>query len=171
MSTLGRAQIEWSSVSSQASLHPGQAAVIELDGAPIGSLGVLHPRVARHFNLAQLVIVFELELEKMSPIAVPSFTPISKFPSVRRDISIVIDQEIPAGQVLRAVRLAAGDLLRDLQLFDEYRGQGIDSDKKSLAMGLIFQAHSSTLTDDEVENILQIVLERIASEVGGALRE
>jgi phenylalanyl-tRNA synthetase beta chain len=72
--------------------------------------------------------------------------------------------------VLGAVREVAGESLRDLQLFDEYRGQGIDSDKKSLTIGLIFQTPSSTLTDEEIEDIMQRVLLKLQADFGGALR-
>jgi phenylalanyl-tRNA synthetase beta chain len=145
--------------------------VIKAAGKPIGKLGVLHPRVARHFDLARVAIVFELDLGELPSMAAPSYTPISKFPSVRRDISVVLDEQIPAADVLNSVRDAAGDLLRDLQLFDEYRGQGIDSDKKSLTLGLIFQADSSTLTDEEIEETMKRVLLQLHGDFGGTLRK
>ena len=81
-----------------------------------------------------------------------------------------MQEDIPAGQVLALCEEAGGDLLRDLQLFDVFRGQGIDSDKKSLTLGLIFQVASSTLTDDEVEAAMNRVLAKLAERVGGVLR-
>ncbi len=168
--TLGLAPGEWSAVSDPA-LHPGQAAAIETGGRTIGKVGVLHPRIAQQFGLEQLAIVFELELEKLPPTGAPAYTPISKFPSVRRDISVVLDRTVAAAAVLDTIRSAAGDLLRDLQLFDEYRGQGIDSDKKSLAMGLIFQASSSTLRDEEIEETMERVLLQLHADFGGTLRK
>ena len=166
---LGLPPCQWSAASDPA-LHPGQAATIETDGRTIGKVGVLHPRVAQQFGLEHLAIVFELDLENLPPATATSYIPISKFPSIRRDISIVIDSTIPVVAVLNAVRGVAGDLLRDLQLFDEYRGQGIDSDKKSLAMGLIFQASSSTLTDEEIEEAMERVLLQLRVEFAGTLR-
>ena len=161
---------EWLS-GSDPSLHPGQSAVAKIAGKTIGQLGVLHPRIARHFDLEADAIVFELDLEELPPTRVPSYTPISKFPSVRRDISVVLDQQITAADVLNSVRGAAGELLRDLQLFDEYRGQGIDSDKKSLTLGLIFQAYSSTLRDEEIEETMKRVLLQLHGDFGGTLRK
>jgi len=161
---------EWSPASDP-SLHPGQSAVIRAAGKTLGKLGVLHPRVARHFDLDRVAIVFELDLEALPSMPVPAYRPISKYPSVRRDISVVLDEQIPVADVLSTVRDAAGDLLRDLQLFDEYRGQGIDSDKKSLTLGLIFQAYSSTLRDEEIEETMKRVLLQLHGDFGGTLRK
>jgi phenylalanyl-tRNA synthetase beta chain len=151
-------------------LHPGQSAAIECAGRTIGKVGVLHPLVARGFDLERPVVVFEIELDYLPPKDVVAYSPISKFPSVRRDISIVLDEQIVAQDVLGVIRAAAGDHLRDLQLFDEYRGQGIDSDKKSLTMGLIFQARSSTLMDEEIEETMKRVLLQLHDDFGVTLR-
>ena len=162
-------QCQWSPASDLA-LHPGQSAVLECDGKIVGKVGVLHPRVQRHFDLEQTVVVFEIELDNLPASVLAAYAPISKFPSVRRDISIILNEGIAADDVLVAVRRAAGEQLRDLQLFDEYRGQGIDSDKKSLTMGLIFQAYSSTLTEEEIEETMKRVLLQLHDDFGGTLR-
>ena len=167
---IGCKQLAWQSCEHPA-LHPGQAASISVAGVPIGRLGVLHPRVAGEIDIDGVPIVFEIELERLPRPAAPSYTPISRFPAVRRDINIVLAEDISAAAVLGAVEEAAGDMLRDLQLFDVYRGQSIDSDKKSLAMGLIFQAHSSTLTDEEIEATVMQVLARLSDDFGATLRK
>ncbi|MFT4582938.1 MAG: phenylalanyl-tRNA synthetase beta chain [Gammaproteobacteria bacterium] len=167
--TLRLPECEWS-VGVDAALHPGQSAQISVSGTKIGRLGVLHPGIAREFDLDNAVIVFELELDELPKVETAAYAPISKFPSVRRDISVVLPDDIAAGDVLIAVRLAAGDHLRNLQLFDEYRGQGIDSDKKSLTIGLIFQALSSTLTDEEIEETMKRVQLQLHDDFGGTLR-
>ncbi len=155
-------------------LHPGQAAALTVasDTGPItcATLGLLHPRLARSFELPESTWLFEIDLEALPPAAATSFTPLSRFPSVRRDIDIVVDESVAAVAVQEAVSGAAKGLLRDLQLFDVYRGQGIDSGKKSLSLGLIFQAASSTLTDSEVDDAMAEVLNAIALRVGGTLR-
>ena len=110
-------------------------------------------------------------MENLPVSAIATHFPISKFPSVRRDISIVVDQRITAAEVLGASRQAAGEHLRDLQLFDEYKGQGIDSDKKSLAIGLIFQGHSNTLTEVEIEDAMSRVLLKLSDDFGVTLRK
>jgi phenylalanyl-tRNA synthetase beta chain len=167
--TLRVTECEWS-VSRDPALHPGQSAQISVSGTKVGKLGVLHPGIAREFDLDNEVIVFEIELDKLPKVKTAAYTPISKFPSVRRDISVVLPVDIAAGDVLIAVRSAAGERLRDLQLFDEYRGQGIDSDKKSLTIGLIFQALSSTLTDEEIEETMKRVQLQLHGDFGGTLR-
>lgn len=170
LARLGQASPQWRPGDDPA-LHPGQSAELVLDGAAVGKVGVLHPALARHFDLAPRAVLFELELERLPANTVPAFEPISKFPSVRRDLSIIVDRAIPAGDLVDAVREAAGDSLKYLQLFDEYRGQGIDSDKKSLAIGLIFQARSSTLRDEEIEATMERVMATLRADFGGTLRD
>ncbi len=169
-SALGLPRRTWLGVNDPA-LHPGQSASVEIDGRVVGKIGVLHPALGRELGLEQGAVLFEIELDKLPLRTDIIYSPISKFPSVRRDISIIVDQAIAATDVLGAARRAAGDQLRDLQLFDEYRGQGIDSDKKSLTMGLIFQAHSSTLKDEEIEETMERVLLQLHDDFGGTLRK
>jgi phenylalanyl-tRNA synthetase beta chain len=101
----------------------------------------------------------------------PRFDPISRFPAIRRDLALVLDESIPFADVERCVRSALPDLLRELVLFDVYAGERIDSGRKSLAVGLILQASSQTLTDDEVEEAIQRVLSRLQFELGARLRD
>ena len=156
--------------SEDSALHPGQSAHIILDGGVIGRMGALHPALARHLDIDKPLYLFEINHDFAAVMGVPQYRPISKFPRVRRDINVVVDDVITAAACLEAAREAAGGILRDLQLFDVYRGQGIDYDKKSLTLGLIFQALSSTLVDDEVEDAVQRVVENLAKRVGGRLR-
>ena len=152
-------------------LHPGQGAHILVDGAVVGRMGALHPALARRLDIDKPLYLFEIDYKFAACEAASQYRPISKFPVVRRDISMVVDDAIPASTCLDIAREAAGGILRDLQLFDVYRGQGIDYDKKSLTLGLIFQALSSTLVDDEVEEAVQRVVENLSKRVGGRLRE
>lgn len=152
-------------------LHPGQSAALVVDGAVIGRMGALHPALARHLDIDKPLYLFEINYNLEAIERIAQYRPISKFPAVRRDISVVVDDEVPASICLDIAREAAGEILRDLQLFDVYRGQGIDYDKKSLTLGLIFQALSSTLVDDEVEETVQRVVENLSKRVGGRLRE
>lgn len=152
-------------------LHPGQSARL-LDGEhEIGLMGALHPALSRELGIDKPLFLFELNLDMLEGAAAPQYRPISRFPAVRRDINVVVDAEVSAADCLEAARHGGGELLRDLQLFDVYRGQGIDNDKKSLTLGLIFQTRSSTLTDDEVENAVRRVLASMSERVGGRLRE
>ena len=152
-------------------LHPGQSARIELDERPVGLIGMLHPRLAGELDLVGDAYLFELDLAALSAGMLPRFDPISRFPAIRRDLALVLDESIPFADVERCVRSALPDLLRELVLFDVYAGERIDSGRKSLALGLILQASSQTLTDDEVEEAIQRVLSRLQSELGARLRD
>jgi phenylalanyl-tRNA synthetase beta chain len=96
---------------------------------------------------------------------------ISKYPSIRRDISIIITEDIQVADVMKCVKNAASDLVNNLELFDVYRGEGIDSGKKSLALGLTFQKSSSTLTDEEADIAVGNVLQALYKQFGAILRE
>ena len=151
--------------------HPGQSAVLMRGDRLLGVIGRLHPRLVKLLDLDVSPLMFELYVDVLAAPDKPSFQPLSRFPSTRRDLAVVVDREIPAGRVLEVVRSAAGAYLRDLQLFDVYQGQGIDSGKKSLALGLLFQASSSTLNEQEIEQAIGATLAALAREVGGALRK
>lgn len=152
-------------------LHPGQSARIVRDGQPVGWLGALHPKAAQALGMKGRYFVFELNVTALGERVVPHFAPLSKFPAIRRDIAIVVNPETTA-QVLRdSVLQAAGEWLQGLQLFDIYIGEHIDPDKKSVAMGLTLQHPSRTLTDQEVDEVLTRVLERLAEDHNAKLRE
>ena len=151
-------------------LHPGQAAQIERQGTPIGLMGALHPFVTGELGIEGPVFLFEMDLEAVIQSELPRFKSLSKFPLVERDISIVLDQEISASQVIHCLRKASPEVLKDLQLFDLYHGEGIDPGKKSLALRLIFQGTSSTLIEKDVDAILESLLVRLSRELGANLR-
>jgi phenylalanyl-tRNA synthetase beta chain len=121
-------------------------------------------------DLVGSALAFEIDWEALPAVPTPAFQPLSRFPSVRRDLALVVAEETTAEQVLRSVSAAGGEALRDLQLFDVYRGQGIDSGKKSLALGLIFQSASSTLTDIEIDELVAGVVAAVGRDLNGVLR-
>ncbi len=152
-------------------LHPGQSASVFSNGVQIGLLGALHPGLVRKLGLMGEVLFFEVNLDVIRPAKPKEFRPISKFPSVMRDISIVVDENVSAQNCLSIIRNLDLPILRDLQLFDLYRGQGIDSLKKSFSIGLIFQSSWSTLTDEEVDNTVGVILKSLEKEIGAILRK
>jgi len=165
----GRVRIEPSA--GIASLHPGQSAKLTLDGLDIGVIGVLHPEIRAKIGLDHDAVMFQCDIVPLLTPSVPKFTEISKFPSIRRDIAIVINAEIHSQTILDIINEAAGNLLIDLQLFDEYRGKGIDSGRKSLALGLTLQDSSRTLKDSEVEGVISRVISSLEARVGASLRQ
>lgn len=152
-------------------LHPGQTARVLADGEPCGWLGTLHPRVQRALELAAAPVLFELDLRAMARAPLPQPRPLSRFPAVRRDLAVIVDESIAADTILAAVREAAPEDLREAFVFDVYRGRGIDSGRKSLALGLILQGLSRTLTDEEVEGATARVLDHLNNKHGATLRE
>ena len=167
---LGQHRVEFAPAT-HAALHPGQCAALVQDGRTLGHAGMLHPALGARLGFDKPLFLFEIVADVDGEAPVAQFQPISRFPAVRRDLAVVVDEAVRAADCLAVAREAAGALLRDLELFDVYRGQGIDSGKKSLALGLIFQALSSTLTDDEVEQAVRRVLTQLRERLGGTLRD
>ncbi len=163
-------EIQWEPVRHPA-LQPGRTAEIRIGGQRVGVAGALNPGVAAALELPADVYLFELEIQLLPEISERKFEEISQFPSLRRDLALVVDTTVPASRVLECVRRAAGKLLVNLQLFDVYDGEGIDSGKKSLALGLTFQKTSSTLIEEEVDSALGGILERLREDLGAILRE
>ncbi len=152
-------------------LHPGQSARIETNGILLGWMGALHPAVVDKLGLAGGALVFELALEPLLQGRLPRFRELSRFPAVRRDIAVVVDNSVPAVAVLAVIRQAAPTSMQELKLFDLYTGKGIDSGRKSLALGLTLQADSRTLTDSEVDAALDAILAALKAELGATLRD
>ena len=155
---------------SHAALHQGQTAIVILQKKKIGVIGALDPAVQNHMGIEQPVYLFELDLSLISPKIWLKFTKISKFPSIRRDITVIVDSKIPVNDVMLAVKSVASEWLHNLELFDLYQGEGIDLEKKSLALGLTFQRSSSTLTDDEVGEVVDRILYTLQQKFGAILR-
>ncbi len=151
-------------------LHPGQAARIERAGRPVGWLGSIHPSLAARLDLPMTVQLFELATDGLGGGPRPAFRPLSKFPSIRRDLAVVVDESVPFEALERLALRAAGGLLRELALFDVYVGEKIDSGRKSMALGLILQATSQTLTDDDVAAVVDRVLDALRTELNAELR-
>jgi phenylalanyl-tRNA synthetase beta chain len=152
-------------------LHPGQSAVILLSGKEIGRMGALHPRVEKALDLPGHAFVFEVDMGVFNQGLVPKFTELSKFPAIRRDIAVVLARDVTAARIEATIRKAAPETLQNLQLFDVYTGEGIDSGRKSIALGLTLQAHSRTLTDAEVDAAMQAIVTALRADLGATLRE
>ncbi len=152
-------------------LHPGQSARIYRGQRPVGWLGSLHPSLKDELDLPRAALLFELDLQALGEAAIPRFEPLSRFPAIRRDLAIVVDEPVSARAVAQCVRASVPELLREFELFDVYRGKGIDSGRKSFAIGLTLQHLSRTLTDDEVDGLMHRLVETLRSELGASLRE
>ncbi|SDS18645.1 phenylalanyl-tRNA synthetase beta subunit [Halopseudomonas xinjiangensis] len=152
-------------------LHPGQTARITRDGETVGWLGALHPQLVSELDLQAPVFAFELTLSAITEGRLPAFRELSRFPEVRRDIAVLVDQSVAAEDLLATIRDAAGENLTNLRLFDVYAGKGIDPNRKSLAIGLTMQHSSRTLTDDEVNAVMDKVLTSLEQGFNATLRK
>lgn len=150
-------------------LHPGQTAAIYFNDDQIGWLGALHPSLQTRLDLGE-VVLFEIELAALTTKRIPTHVDVSRFPGIRRDLAIVVAEQIAAASVMDAVRNVAGKLLVNVQLFDVYRGEGVDSGRKSLALGLTLQDSSRTLKEAEVDSLMMQIVSTLRDEVGGELR-
>ncbi|WAT15939.1 phenylalanine--tRNA ligase subunit beta [Xanthomonas fragariae] len=150
--------------------HPGRSADIYRDGACIGWIGQVHPRLAKVLDIDMDVIAFELQLTPLVQRALPCAGELSRFPSVRRDLAFVVPEEVTWAALSAAVRATVGPLLREVQLFDRYVGQGVEPGFKSLAMGLILQDNSRTLTDRDVDAVVTDVVAVIEREHRARIR-
>jgi phenylalanyl-tRNA synthetase beta chain len=152
-------------------LHPGQSAKILRRGKSLGWLGAIHPALQSRLGLRNTAYVFELDIKKVTAAKMPAFEPISRFPHVRRDLAMLLPESVAAENIVAAARVAGGRLLVDCRLFDVYQGAGIDSGLKSVALGLILQESSRTLTDQEADHVVSEVGEAMMSEFGAQIRD
>jgi phenylalanyl-tRNA synthetase beta chain len=152
-------------------LHPGRAAAI-MDGRKrVGWIGQLQPEIARKLEMRDAPWLFELAIDPSFRSEVPVFTEISKYPAIRRDLGIVVDERVTLDELRESVNLAAKGLLRELHVFDVYRGKGVEPGRKSIALGLILQETSRTLTDGEADAVVAAVIERVKGDLKAGIRE
>jgi phenylalanyl-tRNA synthetase beta chain len=150
--------------SSAAYLHPGKAAELLVRGQAVGNFGELHPKVAEQYGVSgQAVLLGEFDLEAILA-AVPArhaYVPVPHFPAALRDIAVIVDEGVPAERIAKEIRTAGAPLVRDVRLFDLYRGESIPPGKKSLAYALTYQADDRTLTDKEVDKAHKKIEDRL----------
>ncbi|WP_304164097.1 phenylalanine--tRNA ligase subunit beta [Lonsdalea britannica] len=133
-----------------AALHPGQSAAIYLDGQRIGFIGVIHPELERKLDLNGRTVVFEVLWDKISDRVVPEAADVSRFPANRRDIAVVVAENVPAGDILAECKKVGANQLVGVNLFDVYRGKGVEDGYKSLAISLVLQDTARTLAEEEI---------------------
>ena len=158
-------------VERHSALHPGQTAAILVEGVRIGWLGCIHPALAQKLEIPRKTYLFELKLDVLLKGSLPRFEKLSRFPSIRRDLAIVVNVETPTGALCDSINQQAGSLLQDLLVFDVYHGSGIESGRKSVALGLILQDSSRTLTDVDVDSVITAITSRLEKQFGATLRE
>ena len=152
-------------------LQPGQAAEIRRGADVVGIVGKLHPRIAKDYDLKRGVYLFELDADKALASAAPAATPVSKFPAIRRDIAVVVDDHISADELVDAVAASAPTLIRAVRIFDIYTGDTIEAGRKSVAIGLILQETSRTLTDEDADTAMAAAIAELKKKFAADLRD
>lgn len=150
--------------------HPGRSADVMRDGRTVGWIGQLHPRLQQTLGIDSDVIAFEVDLAAVQARELPRAQALSRYPSVRRDLAFVVAEDTPWAAIEASLRAAAGPSLRDVVLFDVYRGKGVETGFKSVAMGLILQEKNRTLTDRDVDAVVGDVVAALQREHGAAIR-
>ncbi len=167
MLTGGRARYE---AAKHPALHPGQSARVMLDGRAIGWIGGLHPQWQQHYQLPRGVMLFELDTVPLLDRGLPVFSGVAKFPPVRRDLALVVEESVPVQALLDSLLEARTELVQEIRLFDQYRGKGIDQGKKSLAFLVVMQDTQKTLTDEEADAAMAKLVDAAAKKHGAVLR-
>ncbi len=152
--------------------HPGQCAEVYSGPNHIGTFGQVHPTVVDNFGINTRVYAAELDfntiLDSMQPA--PKYSPIDKFPSIERDMAVVCDLSVAAGDLVETVRAVSGELLKSCEIFDVYTGDQVSKGKKSVALSLVYRHPDRTLTDSEVDNIFNLSLSALGERFGAVLR-
>ncbi|HGS5631647.1 TPA: phenylalanine--tRNA ligase subunit beta [Vibrio parahaemolyticus] len=152
-------------------LHPGQSAAIIVDGKEVGVIGTVHPELERKFGLNGRTIVFEIEWSAINSKVIPEAVALSKFPSNRRDIAVVVDEAVASGDIVNACLEQGGEFLKDAKLFDVYVGKGVEEGKKSLAIALTLQSLERTLEDADIAGAVDAIVTHVSEKFGAALRD
>jgi phenylalanyl-tRNA synthetase beta chain len=154
-----------------AALHPGQTAQITRNGALVGYVGALHPEVERKLGLNGRTLIFELLLSEILVQKNPEACDISRFPANRRDLAVVVKEDVDAKKVLQLIEKVGGNYLIGLNLFDVYQGKGIEDGYKSLAIALVLQDTNKTLEEKDITDVIKRVVETLKTELNASLRD
>ena len=154
------------------SLHPGQCAeMFNAAGESIGVMGMLHPTLEKQLDFETPVFLFELDQDLVFNKAIPKFEVLSKFPSVKRDMALIVEEKVTAAEIIKNIHACNEIVIKDAQIFDIYRGEGVDEGYKSVALSLFLQDSTQTLTDLEIDAIFNKVLEALSININAKLRD
>ena len=164
--------VEFRTVTGDPSYHPGRCAGVWADGKYLGVFGQIHPLTARNYGVDTELYCAELSFDALSQVrgGAPVYQPLPKFPSVTRDIAVVCDESVTVGQLEAAIRKGARGLLKEVSLFDIYRGVGIRPGKKSVAFNLILRSDDRSLTSEEADEDVRSILAALEQDCGAVLR-
>jgi phenylalanyl-tRNA synthetase beta chain len=158
--------------STHPALHPGQSAeLFNEQGESIGLMGMLHPSLEKQLGFDTQVFLFELNQQQIINKQIPVFEVLSKFPSVRRDMALIVEEKVAASEIIDCIRQCHEKVIKDILIFDVYRGEGVENGYKSVALSLLLQDYEETLTDSKIDAIFSKVLEIIKNKISAKLRD
>lgn len=153
-------------------LHPGKTAVFKKGREVLATVGEVHPKVAENFGITKKIFVFEADIKTLMKFTSKkfSFENLPKYPSISRDLAVLVDKNVAAGEVEKVITKSAGKFFKDVTLFDVYTGERISEDKKSLAFAIKFQSNERTLKDEEADEAFKNILAQVEKTFGAELR-
>ena len=156
--------------------HPGRSGSLMLGQNLMAHFGELHPRVADVMAVDGPISIFEIFIDRIpnqnsKSSSAKSLLTLSAFQPVRRDFAFIVDGDVASGDVLRAIKTVDRSLIADVELFDVYRGKGVEEDKKSLALSVTLQPFTATMTEEEIDAVAEKIIANVAKQTGGSLRE
>jgi phenylalanyl-tRNA synthetase beta chain len=153
------------------SYHPGRCAVLTIDGKRLGIIGEIHPKTAENYGINERVYCFTLDVDLMFESAKTDkkYVPLPKFPAVTRDLALLCDDSIPVLTLEKAIIRGAGSLLENIKLFDVYKGEQIEANKKSVAFSIVLRSNDNTLTEEHTTGAMKKVMKEL-EKAGAILR-
>ncbi len=151
-------------------LHPGQSAEVHYQGESIGFVGALHPSVEKSFDFDTKVFAFELDIAKITRLVLPVAESLSKYPEIRRDISVLMAQGHQAADIMDAIRAVDSHIVTDVRLFDVYIGRNIPRNTKSMAIAIYLQDKKKTLTDEQADDVIRQITDMLTQTFNAELR-
>ncbi len=151
-------------------LHPGRQAMVVLNGENIGWIGQIHPEICRRIGIKKEVYAFELYMKSIKKTTLPIFEDVSKYPSVRRDLALILDSQIQSDRITQLMEHELGDSLVETIIFDEYQGDNIETGKRSLAVGFVLQQQNATFEDKEVDKLMSKVVSSLKENLNVEIR-
>ncbi len=149
-------------------LHPGQSAYINVNGTDVGIIGKIHPNITK-----EDIFVLEINLDELfqKKVGKMKYKEISKFPNVKKDVAFVVDKKLTSKEIEKVIKSAGGSLLTDIEVFDVYTGSNLDENKKSIAYALTFEDIKKTLTDEEINALLEKIIDTVCKKCNAEIRK
>ncbi|MCH8029668.1 MAG: phenylalanine--tRNA ligase subunit beta [Candidatus Dadabacteria bacterium] len=168
------ATVSYEEVKADSFLHPGRSAMITIKGEEVGFMGEIHPRIQERLDISKSVYVFELDLDKLSELSASApraLSPLPRFPSLRRDLALIVNDNLIVGDILKEISKIKTPYIEEASVFDVFTGKPIEEGKKSVAVSIVLRATDKTLTDEEANSVQNKILKKLEGALGTELRK